>query len=406
MRVLVGAWHAIRRNAETSQTKSTKEKAKLFGNALPQNLRKIQDRLRKGYEFEEAYGATPPKGQGKEGKRPLVIAPLEDRIVQRAILDVLQGATELQNVQAVLSTPTSIGGIPGKGVDHAIEQIEEAWRDGKRFSAGSDIKGFFTRIPKRQVLEFLEAEIDEADFIGLVRRALTVELSNADQMTAEDLHMFPTGPDGVAQGCPLSALAGNIVLQEFDRQMNDPCRGLTCIRYIDDFLILGSKLNSVQKGMEAAKSYLQTLGMDTYDPARSPNKAFSGAMNGQVFLGHSLIPGSYPPSDGAQAKLQRSINDLIKQGQKAISKAVGGRKLKPTDRTFAATVVAITHTLQGWRGSFRSSNCPETFIELDIWVQRRVADFESYFRTHTAGAAKDVRSAALGVFQLAPAMSH
>ena len=285
-------------------------------------------------------------------------------------------------------------------MDCGIELIDRAWLDGYRFAAGSDIQGFFTKIPKPRVFEFLRNEIDDADFIVLVERALTVELCNAEQLSAEDLHMFPTGPVGVAQGCPLSALAGNIVLHDFDKKMNDPARGLVCIRYIDDFLVLGKKLRSVEKGMEAAKAHLKRLRMNTYDPIRSPKKAFSGGLNGQVFLGHSLVPGSYPPSDAAQAKLRKSVNSLIQAGQKAIDKAVEGRKLKSSDRTFAATLVAITNSLQGWRGSFRSSNCPAIFAGLDNWVQRRVSDFESYFRTHTAGADAVGRNMALGVMPL------
>lgn len=69
-RVLVRAWHAIRRNAETSRQEATKNKAKLFGEDLPKNLRTLQARLKAGYRFAPAYGALPPKGHGKAGKRP------------------------------------------------------------------------------------------------------------------------------------------------------------------------------------------------------------------------------------------------------------------------------------------------------------------------------------------------
>lgn len=401
MSVLVSAWHAIRRNAETSQTRSTKEAARVFGRDLPKHLRKLQDRLRDDYQFAPAYGATPPKGSGKGGKRPIVVAPIEDRIIQRAILDVLQSAKNLPGIQAVLATPTSIGGIPGRGVDCAIELIDDACQEGRTFAAGSDIRGFFTKIPKQRVLESLASDTVEPDFIALVERALTVELANADQLSAEDLHLFPTGDDGVAQGCPLSALAGNIVLQGFDADLNNPRRGLTCIRYIDDFIVLGKTLESVRKGMAAAKAKLTTLGMDTYDPEGSPNKAFIGPLGGQVFLGHGLVPGSYPPSEAAQLKLKRRVNELINEGQRAIDKALQGRKLGHVDKTFAATVLAISNTLQGWRGSFRSSRCPDTFRELDSWVRRRMTDFESYFRTHSKNANAAARTAALGVAPLA-----
>lgn len=400
MGALVGAWHAIRRNAETSQTRTTKEKAREFGHDLPKNLRKLQDRLRKGYKFDPAHGATPSKGAGK-GKRPLVVAPLPDRIVQRAILDVLQQSTELAGVQAVLETPTSIGGIPGRGVDSAIELIEKAWNDGCKYAAGSDIKGFFTKIPKKDVIRFLTAAVPDRNFVALVEKALEVELANASKMPPEDLHLFPTGNDGVAQGCPLSALAGNIVLRDFDRRMNEPGRGLVCIRYIDDFIILGKKLDHVRKGMAAARKTLLVLGMDTYEPRASPNKAFVGPLSeNPEFLGHTLIRGQYPPAPSAQTKLRQSIDVLIRSGQKSIDKALSGQKLKPNEKAFSATVVAISNTMQGWKGSFQSSKCPVVFDDLDAWVQQRVGDFHAYLRSHGTGKSSKSKNMALGIAPL------
>lgn len=377
-RVLVRAWHAIRRNAETSRQEATKNNAKLFGEDLPKNLRTLQTRLKAGYRFARAYGATPLKGTGKAGKRPIVVAPLEDRIVQRAILDVLQEATEITGVQRVLRTPTSIGGIKGRGVDHAIAIFDERVKAGDRYVAGSDISGFFTKIPRERVLEFLEAEGVEAEFLQLVRDGLTVELSNADQLSDDDLKMFPTGADGVAQGCPLSALAGNIVLESFDTAMNG--RGITCIRYIDDFLVVGKTRHAVDAAMRAAGALLGNLDMKIYDPVVSPNKAFVGTVDeGHVFLGYELRPGSYPPSRGARAKLHEQIAVLIASGQKAIIKAVSGRALTSQDRCYAQTLVRLDHTIRGWRNSFKSSNCPDLFDQLDGEIDRRLHDFRSFY---------------------------
>ncbi|MAB44452.1 MAG: hypothetical protein CL574_08390 [Altererythrobacter sp.] len=182
MEVLVAAWHAIRRNAETSQQLLTKQRARKFGENLPANLRKIQRQLHKGYKFSKAHGALPPKGNNKLGKRPIVVAPLPDRIVQRAILDVLQSERSSVGVQRVLSTPTSIGGIPGRGVDSAIELFQARVDAGDQYIAGSDIKNFFTKIPRLKVLAFLKEDGLDEDFIGLVADALSVELENADRM--------------------------------------------------------------------------------------------------------------------------------------------------------------------------------------------------------------------------------
>ncbi|HAA93570.1 MAG TPA: hypothetical protein DCE33_14065 [Rhodospirillaceae bacterium] len=82
----------------------------------------------------------------------------------------------------MLSTPTSIGGIPGRGVDSAIELFQARVDAGDQYIAGSDIKNFFTKIPRLKVLAFLKEDGLDEDFIGLVADALSVELENADRM--------------------------------------------------------------------------------------------------------------------------------------------------------------------------------------------------------------------------------
>jgi hypothetical protein len=235
----------------------------------------------------------------------------------------------------------------------------------------------------------------------LTRDALTVELSNADKLNPDDLRLFPTGEEGVAQGCPLSALAGNIVLQEFDHEMNAPAKGLRCIRYIDDFILVGRSEKSVLKGMEAARSILATLGMDIYDADKAPTKAFVGQIGRPFeFLGRKLIPGQFPPGEAAKKKLCQSIDDLIRDGQTAIHKAVSGRRLGSNDKPFGPTVVAINNAIRGWRGCYRYSNCPEVFAELDHQICRRLIDFEAYLDTHAPKKDRATRMAALGLRQL------
>lgn len=331
-----------------------------------------------------------------------MVASITDRIVQRAILDVLQDATDLAGVQAVLATPTSVGGIRGRGVDTAIKLFDDRQLNGDRFVAGSDISGFFTKIPRDQVVALLRKDTSENEFLDLFRDALTVELSNADALDPEDRKLFPTGPDGVAQGCPLSALAGNIILQDFDSRMNDPARGITCIRYIDDFILIGRSRLSVEKAMVSAKVRLAALGMDIYDPIRTPSKAFIGAIGEpHVFLGYQIIPGRYPPSPGACDSLLTRIDVLIKAGQTSVRKVIAGRGLSASERCYAQTLVAIDYTVRGWRGSFQSSQCQLTFAGLDRQVERKLKDFDAFFYEKMAGLDYVKRRRALGVNLLA-----
>ena len=222
-------------------------------------------------------------------------------------------------------------------------------------------------------------------------------------MPPEDRALFPTDTEGVAQGCPLSALAGNIVLHDFDQELNQ--RGLVCIRYIDDFILMGKEKRQVERGMAAAKAMLVELGMDAYDPRTNPEKAFEGPIQmtklaghtPHVFLGHELIPGYYAPAEKARMRFKQSIETLIREGQATIDKVAKGRALGKFDRSYSETLVAIKHAAHGWRRTYKMSDCPEVFEGLNDWLARRVGDFGRYLDTHAPASQQRLRLSALGV---------
>lgn len=285
------AWFTIRANAASSKSGRSKKEAADFDYALSQNIKRIQDRLRSGYSFSKPHGALKPKKSGT-GKRGLVIAPIEDRVVQRAILDVLQDH-HAPTIRSVLETPTSFGGIPGRGVADAIRRIEGARRgEGIAFLAGSDISGFFTKIKVEPVVEFVATATGDHSFARLFDDALRVDLANTADLSPEDLALFPRAGIGVAQGCPLSAFAGNVFLRDFDAEMN---QGDTiCLRYIDDFILLARSKGEAERALEKARHLLEGLDLAIYDPATHPDKAFLGPFSSDIhFLGHELVPGKY-----------------------------------------------------------------------------------------------------------------
>ena len=397
---LLHAWHAIRSNGETSPSQKTRQTTRDFQNDLPRKLKSIQKRLReKPYQFARPFGATPEKAKGK-GKRPLVISPIEDRIVQRAILDVLQDAKDLAEVQAVLSTPTSIGGIRGRGVEHAIKLIEHAHNDGHaNFVAGSDISGFFTQISQTEVIEFIRDQTDDTDFIDLLTRALKVELVNANEMDPEDLKMFPTDDVGVAQGCPLSAFAGNVALRSFDRDMNG--RGIICVRYIYDFVLLGKTKQSVSKAFSSAEQHLSGIGMSIYRPDERPDKAFFGPIGEAFqFLGYRLVPGVYPPTPKNVESVVALVQSELELGRahilRALHRKCSGRPLQ----LYAQTLVAVDSRLRAWSGSFRASRCRRTANEIDQAINNLLSNFIAFYREAVENRSQMDKRRALGVHVL------
>lgn len=397
MGVLLQAWHAIRRNGETSRSRKTREETKAFGAELPRKLRRIQERLRSDpYIFARQIGATPEKAKGK-GRRPLVIAPIEDRLVQRAILDVLQDATELQAVQNVLATPTSIGGIRGRGVEMAIDLINQAHVSGQaRFIAGSDISGFFTKIRQSEVVKFIQQQTDDQEFVELFSRALKVDLANANDMDADDLRMFPTDDLGVAQGCPLSAFAGNVVLREFDAQFNG--KGIICIRYIDDFILLGERRANVEKAFQSAGAWLDKLSMAIYKPEQRPDKAFFGELGVQhEFLGYQLDPGVYPPVPKNRQHIIQSAREEFDIGRAHILRAINGEADGKPLQLYAQTLASVDRLVRAWSGSFGASRCLKASKEIDDAINGLISDFIAFYKDNMIGRSQTERRRALGV---------
>lgn len=156
--VLQKAWRAIKENALSSSSKTTRKEARLFDERLSENIRSIQRSLLKGYHFKDALGIEIPKKTG--GSRGLVVAPIRDRVVQRAILNTLY-QQDTPVLRAVLDQPASVGGLPGKGVSDAIREIEKTrQRWGRLFVAGSDISGFFTKVQVEPVAAFIRESIE------------------------------------------------------------------------------------------------------------------------------------------------------------------------------------------------------------------------------------------------------
>jgi len=157
--VLHVAWRKVAVNGRASISKDTRNDIAKFGEDEFVNLRQIQRSLGKGtFQFEKQRGLTiETKTKGKF--RPLVIAPVANRIVQRAILDVL--VSKVRAIKQVMRTPTSIGGIPGRGTRHALALVCTADDQGATYCSRYDIRGFFTRIPRTNVQNFVAESVSD-----------------------------------------------------------------------------------------------------------------------------------------------------------------------------------------------------------------------------------------------------
>ena len=170
---LKAAWGRIPRTAPTPRPK--KRVRRLPTSTRTLNIRRIPAKLRRGeFQFDPQQGVLKQKAGGN-GKRGIVMASVQNGIVERALLDSLQAKSHF--IQQVLEVPTSVGGVPHRSVPHGLRVIEEAFKEGKLWFARSDTSGFFDGIPRDAVLAEIAKHVDDAAFLDLLARATTVVLA-------------------------------------------------------------------------------------------------------------------------------------------------------------------------------------------------------------------------------------
>ena len=390
---LYEAWRKVRENGLRSLSLETQNAIREFEGSLPTHLRRINRHLRDGtFQFIPQTGVL-KKRPGKK-PRPLVVGAIQNRIVQRAILDVLQ---EIPAVDMILKTPSSFGGIRERDRKAAIAAARVSIRAGSRYFIRSDIRDFFTKIPRHVILDFLGRHIKDAKFLDLVKCAMETMLANLAQL-GEDAALFPLGSEGVAQGSPLSPLMGNILLSNFDKQMNG--RGITCLRYIDDFLLLGPDAAKVRKAFENAQKKLAAFGMEPYDPRIAPDKAEMGETAKRFdFLGCTMLPGFVQPSRKARRKLMEVVKEKLKAGRTEMIVASKRASHQMPRKRFVQTLTDLDNFLLGWGHAYAFCNDQELFKQLDETISKAVREFMQWSDRFLSGPDPAFRRA-LGVHLL------
>jgi len=372
---LAAAWRHVRRSGMLSQSEKTKESIKAFDSDIDTQLAKIASLLREhSFDFGTAKGA-PIKRPGKE-PRPLLVPEVPARIVQRSLLDTLQNQP---GIQAYVDHPCSYGGLPKKNRADAIRHACEAIADGATYFIRSDIHGFFTGILRQGVLDTIQETLRDDSIASLLNEATSIEIGNAEEIQPY-LHLFPDYNEGIAQGCCLSPLFGNIYMHQFDEEMN---RGdVVTLRYIDDFVILGQDRESTEQAFRQARRMLQALNLSVYRPGDGSRKAAEGSIKrGFEFLGCTITPHCVEPSRAARsAFLERVRNQL---DLAAHEMRAGLHELPEHYRSsLVQTLSRISRMIRGWTEQYRFCNPSDAFTSIDVKVDRMVGAYLRSFFKH------------------------
>ncbi|QGZ35671.1 reverse transcriptase domain-containing protein [Stappia indica] len=424
---IFSAWRHVKRSALTSGNADIRGKASEFEHAHQRHLRRIIGQLRTGkLSFDPVEGVLKDKRKrlaaGKD-PRPIAISTIQNRVVQRAILQVLQPRQarnlrdpntryetvrddRLGRINDVNRSKYGVGGLiyPHGGVRPAIETIMTAIDGGAGLYFQSDIRAFFTKIPTDKVVSFVQRETGDEAFVALFSKALEVHLGNEDELVGYT-HLFPKGGIGVAQGSSLSAFAGNVLLYDMDQKLNT--MGVTAVRYIDDILMVGADQASIDAAKTHAEKTLTDFGFGLYNPADGPDKAAQGECSKSInFLGCTLQPKRCVPSAKSIDNMKEGVRETLASSKAAIKEALTKGTPLNSKHSQSATLDSLGKRIYGWQKSFSFCNQRQPFEHLDDYIAKQVADYHGVIVRQLGKADHRVKAMILGVPSTADMFDH
>jgi hypothetical protein len=358
------------------------------------NLASIENDLKKGrYKFG-LYTALPKRRKNK-APRPIAVATVRDRVVQRALLTVLQNDPQIREL---LYTPGSFGGLEKRSVRMAIEMVCRGIANGQQFWIRSDIAEFYTKVPRKEVIAKISGVVKDNRISNLLDHASRVELANIDSLESGIADLYPTEEIGVGQGSALSAFLGNVLLSDFDKELNSG--NVQCIRWIDDFLILAPNHSEAWKSFRKAKKILDAYSLTPYSPMGGSDKAGRGPTSRSFdFLGCSISPHFVQPSGKSRDNLLTRIDEDIKKCKRVLSNSGAGlSSVERYEHSLISTMMLISQRIRAWANTYSFCNGRQVLEGLDRKIDSLVSGLLSFYVRKRNGMNEDQVRRALGIW--------
>jgi RNA-directed DNA polymerase len=302
-----------------------------------EELRRLEEELRSGkYQPRAVKRVWIPK-PGSTEMRPLGIPSVRDRVVQTALLHVLEPIFDSTFAE------NSYGFRHGRGCHHALERIEALLNEGYVHVVDADLKSYFDTIPKDRLLDRLRERISDSGVLRLVEQFL-------EQGVMDGLREW-TPELGTPQGAVISPLLANVYLNPLDHLLAEA--GIAMIRYADDFVILCRSRAEADQALTKVQQWVEENGLLLH-PTKT--KIVDARTDGFDFLGYTFRGRLRLPRKKSLAKVKDTI--------RAKTRRQNGNSL-------TWIVGTLNATLHGWFGFFR--HCHWTvFTDMDSWVRGRL----------------------------------
>ena len=204
------------------------------------HAKELVERIRRGkYTPQPVRSVGIPKPDG--GERKLGIPTVIDRTIQQAITQ------QLVPIYEQLFAEGSYGYRPGRSAKSAIRKVKEYAEEGYTYAVVLDLSKYFDTLNHEILLQLLRKNVKDERVMQLIKRYLKSGIMEKGVVRERE--------EGSPQGGNLSPLLANIYLNEFDQEYAK--RGVPCIRYADDIVLLAKSRRAAQRILVKSTAYLE-----------------------------------------------------------------------------------------------------------------------------------------------------